>query len=410
MVADAIPDAKSRLGVAVDSLVEESIEGFSTAALGDDLVDLRRAIDRLEAEFLRRLHRFHSERGAQSDGGGSTMSWLRRRCAMTMKAAAYRVHLARSLGELPAALASARAGRASFSNVAMIGHLADDVGVEHVAPLESILVGAAETLEPGPMRTLTQAARLRIDPDGVLADDNHAHQHRWFECEPTYGGDYIARGRLTGEGGALVKTVLDAIGHGLTAGETRLASTRRADALVEMAAMYLRSGDLRDVHGQRPHLTLTVSAETLRAGAAVAGTETRPAELSGVGPIHPETARRIACDAARTVVTVAAPAPDASPWTATSTPVQPLSVGRNTRTVPAPLRTALSLRDQGCRFPGCDRPPAWTDGHHIIHWVDDGPTELDNLVSLCRMHHRAVHEQGWRIRLTDGVVVVDPPP
>jgi hypothetical protein len=134
-----------------------------------------------------------------------------------------------------------------------------------------------------------------------------------------------------------------------------------------------------------------------------------PAELRGVGPIHPETARRIACDAVRTVVTVAAP-PDASAWTAVGAPVVPLSVGHATRTIPAPIRTALVLRDQGCRFPGCDRPPAWTDGHHIIHWSDGGPTELANLVSLCRPHHRRVHEERWRIHIADGVAVVEPPP
>ncbi|HUZ68418.1 MAG TPA: hypothetical protein VMU65_01780, partial [Candidatus Saccharimonadales bacterium] len=60
MVAAAIPERTSRLGAAVDALVDESIEGFASAALGEDLVDVRRAIDRLEAEFLRRLHRFHS--------------------------------------------------------------------------------------------------------------------------------------------------------------------------------------------------------------------------------------------------------------------------------------------------------------------------------------------------------------
>jgi hypothetical protein len=80
-----------------------------------------------------------------------------------------------------------------------------------------------------------------------------------------------------------------------------------------------------------------------------------------VGPIHPETARRIACDAVRTLVTVATPA-DGSVLTGGSTPAMPLSVGRATRTIPAHIRTALLLRDQGCRFPGCDRPPAWTDG------------------------------------------------
>src|SRR5580704_8670844 len=407
MEAFAIPEARGRVDDAVDALVDESIDGFSTHALGADLIDIRRAIDRLEAEFVRRLHRFDRDHGALADGGVGTVSWLRANAGMTAKAAAYRVHLARTLGELPAALDSARAGRASFSNVTMIAHLAEDVGVAQVAPLESILVGAAETLGPGVMRTLTQVIRLQLDPDGVLADDNHAHERRWFECEQTYGGVFILRGALDAEGGALVKTAIDALSHGMSRGETRSGSQRRADALVDLAATQLRCGDHRDVHGQRPHLTVTVSAETLRAGADAA-----PAVLSGVGPIHPATARRIACDAVRTVVTVAPPA-DGSAWAASrvgSTHAVPLSVGRATRTIPAPIRTALRLRDQGCRFPGRDRPPAWTDGHHIIHWSDGGPTELDNLVSLCRPHHRAVHEQGWRIRIDDGRAVVDPPP
>jgi len=147
-----------------------------------------------------------------------------------------------------------------------------------------------------------------------------------------------------------------------------------ADALVDLAATQLRCGEHRDVHGQRPHLTLTVSAATLRSGA-----DTPPAALRGVGPVHPATARRIACDAVRTVVTVASPA-DGPAWMAVSTPALPLSAGRATRIIPAHIRTALHLRDQGCRFPGCDRPPAWTDGHHIVHWAQGGATELGNLV------------------------------
>jgi hypothetical protein len=186
---------------------------------------------------------------------------------------------------------------------------------------------------------------------------------------------FVLRGELDAEGGALVKTAIDALSHGMSRGETRLASQRRADALVDLAATQLRCGDHRDVHGQRPHLTVTVSADTLRAGA-----DATPAELSGVGPIHPKTARRIACDAVRTVVMVAPPA-DGAGWTAIRPRALPLSVGRATRIIPPHLRTALCLRDQGCRFPGCDRPPGWTDGHHIIHWPDGGRTELDNLVN-----------------------------
>jgi hypothetical protein len=408
MDAFAIPDARTRVHEAVDALVNESIDQFSTTALGADLTDIRRAIDRLEAEFLRRLQRFDRGHGGLPDGAVSTVSWLRKQCSLTGKAAAYRRHLARTLGELPATLDSARAGRASFTNVTMIAHLAKDVGVERVAPLERILVNAAETLTPGPMRVVTQHARMHVDPDGVLAADNHAHERRWFACDQTYDGEYIVRGRLDAESGAVVKTAIDAMSHGMAHGETRTMSQRRADALVELAATQLRCGDHRDVHGQRPHLTLTVSAETLRTGG-----EGAPAELLGVGAIHPRTARRIACDAVRTVVTVAPTGDGASnDWSvaAGGTRALPLSVGRATRTIPAHIRTALHLRDEGCRFPDCDRPPAWTDGHHIVHWADGGPTELDNLVSLCRRHHRVVHEAGWHISFADGMAVLEPPP
>jgi hypothetical protein len=418
MEARATPDAREHLRDGVDALVGESIERFTTSELGADIIEMSLAIDRLEAERLRRLHRFHADRGTDSEGGGTTVSWLRRSCGMTAKAAAYRVHLARTLGEMPAMLDSARAGRASFTNVAMVAHLAGAVGVEQVQGYEDILLPAAETLDPRRMRIATETTRLSIDPDGVLADANHAHERRWLECDETYGGVFVLRGQFDAEGGAVLKTAIDALSHGMTRGEHRSGSARRADALVDMAATQLRCGDHRDVHGQRPHLTLSVSADTLRHqtwSTDAASDDTlrvvavpQAAELGGVGPIHPEIARRIACDAVRTVVTVA-PAPNDSSWIF-GTPAVPLSVGRATRTIPSSIRTALVLRDQGCRFPGCDRPPAWTDGHHIIHWADGGPTEIQNLVSLCRSHHRRVHEEGWRIHIADGSAVVEPPP
>ena len=295
-------------------------------------------------------------------GGVSTVSWVRACCGMTVKAAAYRVHLARTLGELPATLDSARAGRASFSNVTMIAHLAEDVGVEQVAPLESILVGAAETLEPGAMRTLTQATRLRLDPDGVLADDNHAHERRWFECDQTYGGVFVLRGELDAEGGALLKTAIDALSHGMRRGETRSGSQRRADALVDLAALQLRCGEHRDVHGQRPHLTVTVNADTLRSGA-----DAEPAELRGVGPIHPETARRIACDAVRTVVTVAPPADGAA---LTAEPACRAALGRTGHAHDPGVHPHRAPPPRpGLPLPGV-RPPArvdrWSPHHPLV--------------------------------------------
>jgi hypothetical protein len=86
-----------------------------------------------------------------------------------------------------------------------------------------------------------------------------------------------------------------------------------------------------------------------------------------------------------------------------------LEVGRATRVVAPAQRAALAVRDGGCVFPGCDRPLAWCDAHHLHHWVDGGPTDLANLAMVCRAHHRSVHEEGWRlIRGPDGRFTVGP--
>jgi hypothetical protein len=81
-----------------------------------------------------------------------------------------------------------------------------------------------------------------------------------------------------------------------------------------------------------------------------------------------------------------------------------LDVGRRRRTVPAAIRRALEQRDSHiCRFPGCDS--RYCDAHHVEHWADGGATRLDNLLLLCRVHHRAVHEGGLRVeRDADGGV------
>jgi len=76
---------------------------------------------------------------------------------------------------------------------------------------------------------------------------------------------------------------------------------------------------------------------------------------------------------------------------------QVLDVGRKTRVIPTAMRRALAERDGGCRFPGCDHT-RFVDGHHIKHWADGGETKLDNLVELCRFHHRLLHEGGFIVR------------
>ncbi|GAA2071158.1 HNH endonuclease signature motif containing protein [Actinomadura alba] len=106
------------------------------------------------------------------------------------------------------------------------------------------------------------------------------------------------------------------------------------------------------------------------------------------GPaLHPDTARRLACDS--TTVTLIHRADGSL-----------LDAGRRTRRIGVRLRRALRTRDQGrCRFPGCQRR-AHLHAHHVVHWSRGGPTNLDNLTSLCTAHHWLVHEGGFRMWLT----------
>ncbi|MGH9110858.1 MAG: HNH endonuclease signature motif containing protein, partial [Acidimicrobiales bacterium] len=76
-----------------------------------------------------------------------------------------------------------------------------------------------------------------------------------------------------------------------------------------------------------------------------------------------------------------------------------LDYGTTTRTIPANLWAALVIRDRHCRFPGCDRPPDWSEAHHIRWVTHGGPTCLDNLALACSRHHHLLHTPGWQAKL-----------
>jgi hypothetical protein len=149
---------------------------------------------------------------------------------------------------------------------------------------------------------------------------------------------------------------------------------------------------LPEVGGQKPHLMVSVEMATL---AKAPGSPA--AELEWAQPIPAETARRIACDCSITPILRGAES-------------HQVDAGPTRRSISPAKRRALVARDKGCRFEGCDRPPAWTDGHHIKHWANGGTNELGNLVLLCRRHHYRFHEEGWRLWWgDDGELVASPP-
>lgn len=353
---------------------------------------MSRGIDRLEAERSRVLTRFNNQHGYAAEGFGSAVAWLRVHGRMSAADAMQRVELGRRLPSLEGAEKAFLQGDIGFRNATVLARAVAETGPDHIAPVASMLVELARTQDPHRLRICTRHARHCSDPDGALADAERDHQHRWLSLSQTIDGIFALDGTLDAESGTLLRTALDALSKPAR-NDDRSAGQRRADALVELAQRQLQSGTVPTCAGRRPHLVLTVPVATLRGEA-----DAPAAELDRGWPVHPDSARRLACDAAVTRITIEA---------ATS---EPLSVGRTRRTVPASMRRALAARDRGCRFPGCDRPVEWTDAHHVVHWADHGETALPNLVLLCRPCHRRVHEGRWRLSLDRAGAVTAVPP
>lgn len=236
-----------------------------------------------------------------------------------------------------------------------------------------------------------------LDPDGPGERDERAKAERSLTIINLGNGRHRLRGILTDEGAALLNTALDPLAAPRPAqdGERdpRTATQRRADAIKDLASAFLRFGDAPPARGERPHVNITATLETLRGDAGHPFARTATGEN-----LSQETLRKFCCDAGLTAIVV-------------NTLGQPLSVGRRTRNWTPAIWAALVARDIGCVFAGCRRPASWCQGHHIQHWIDLGETALENGALLCDFHHDQVHHHGWQIRLAeDGHPELIPPP
>jgi len=370
----------------LNRLAEEDLDSLPAESMGEDQIALQRIGNRVQAEGLRRLRRFDSAEGYAASGALSARAWLRWQCNLTATVASERVAISRQMAALPTTEQAFAEGDISYRHVSLIAQTASQLGDRFEPQAENILVDAAKELDP--WRLLRAIGHLKhcLDLDGVLGDANEAHGRRFLHLSQTFDGVFRIDGRFDAEGGAVLRTALDAVIGPRLEGDNRMASERRADAAVELARRQLDDGRMPEVGGQKPHLAISVDLATLSKEPG-----SMAAELEWSLPIPAETARRLACDAA-------------------ITPVIDGEADHTSRVLPGATRRALVARDKGCRFPGCDCPPAWTDAHHIKHWADGGPTTLDNLVLLCRRHHRLVHEEGWTLELVHNRELVAIPP
>ena len=248
--------------------------------------------------------------------------------------------------------------------------------------VEKHLVETARAAHPSVVRSHGETLLSRIDPDGDQpADEALAEPKNTFRSRRDQAGWMHFTGTIEPETAEELDAMLGALAKPDGPSDDRHPTQRLGDAFCDVIHHAIDSPDLPARGGEKPHLNATMDYTHLLAGI---GTAT----LEGGALLSAAAARRIACDCGVVPVVMNGAS-------------VPLDVGRTRRLVTPKQRVALNARDQGCAFPNCGRPARWSDAHHIQHWLDGGPTDLNNLVLLCRRHHRMIHHSEWEVRMSD---------
>jgi hypothetical protein len=324
----------------------------------------------------------------RSDGMVSMKNWLTGHCRISGREAASLVRDGRRLAGLPVLAAAYAAGEVTRAHVGVVTSavtpartaVAAANGID-LATTDRVLTEAARGLGPEDTAQAVRRWVAGVDPDGAL--DDTAGMARVFRMAVSADGRVYLSGHADPVGGEMLHAALEAVMNGhRPAGDRRSHGERMGDALVELARQALNAGTLPQVRGERPQVRVSIDVMALCAKRAAPGVV--GGELAFAGPITPETARRIACDAG--IVRIL-----------TGPHGLPLDVGREQRSATAAIRRAAEERDRHCVFAGCTAPPAWCDVHHPWFWAYGGPTSLDNSALLCERHHTCCHEGGFTV-------------
>jgi hypothetical protein len=348
----------------------------SGPAAYEGLMELIPAAGQLDLAMCLLAERVDRTSEFAADNAVSMAAWTRGQAHSSHQWASARVLAGRALVDiLPATLAAGLRGELTLEHITVIRLAVDGLDADLTATLDQALAAAAVNLSPKDLRDMAAALLEEYAPDKQDAD----RERKTSTGQKAHLSDTPDGGRLDAdldaEGTAILRAALDKFMPKPEPGV--LLSQRRARALVEMARQSLDFGHGHESSANKPHLVVSLSYEQLRDQLGVG-------YLPDSGTIPASTVRKLACDAKIIPIVLGADG-------------IPMDVGRTTRVVSPGMRTALDERDKGCTEPGCDRPPAWCDAHHVVSWLDDGITALINLVLLCRRHHTMVHQGKLRI-------------
>ncbi len=370
-------------------------------ALGEAIAESAAHVDAATHRLLAQIREFDEAGGWYAQGALSCAHWLSWRIGLSPGVAREKVRVARALATLPAIDGALARGELSYCKVRAMTRVATPDTEEALLDMARHATGA----ELEKICRLYRAVTRTESKHGAPAADDR----RQVTARATDDGMVRITAVVTAEESARICKAIDTAAERVSA-ETkgRGAALSRADGLAHVAETYLRG----DAPERAPvELVVTAPREALSSPArvptepqrdlggandqAAPGKSTRDIPTIGDTPIPAETSRRLACDAGAVKIT-------------TDERGTPLDVGRKTRRVSPAMRRALMLRDSGCAFPGCSNH-RFVDAHHIVHWADGGKTKLENLVLLCRAHHRLLHEVGFYIEPTaTGFAFFDP--
>ena len=349
--------------------------------LGDEITELCAYLYASTYELLVKIREFDQEELWHLEGICSCAHWLNWKCGIGMNAAREKVRVANALAELPKISEAFSKGEVSYSKVRAMTRAATPENEDYLLMIARH--GTASHMES----LISGYRKVRRLREVDTANEQYRDRELYYRYDED--GALLINGRFTPETGAMILKALqmavDNSDPDISAETRNPFGVRRADALAEIAESYLATGAASSSSAERYQVMVHVSAETLKSESKMSAETAEEADdISEIenGPhVSAETSRRICCDASISVLIE-------------GDNRQPLSISRKSRVIPPAMRRALRSRDKGCRFPGCTHQH-FIDGHHIKHWSDGGKTSLENLVQLCRYHHRLVHEGGF---------------
>lgn len=374
------------LAAAIDALPTVAARGGTAAQSGARVRALLVLRRRLDARLAAEVAAFDEQGFASVHGSVSTASFLRAYGKLDSAQASRMVRVARLMPVLPLLTEVFTAGAIGAEHLEAVAagssRLPDDV----LAIGDSTLRDFADIARPSELRRVAVRFQACHDETAVRDNADHVHDSRTVSLSRTFGDAWHLEGLLEPIAGAQLAVALDALMQRRGPEDDRSPGARRADALTELVELGLASGELPDRGGDRPRLTLLAPADPgTVAPVGVALFDQGDTRLLGHDAVlRPETIARIACDADVNAALLNGAG-------------EPLAFGRSRRDPSPTQRRALSLRDGGCVFPGCDKPPAHCHAHHLEPWTPLGPTDQNNLALICSYHHHLVHEGRWTL-------------